>query len=242
MLLDLPAELLLHIVSFVPPREVIVNLNVVHSSIYDIIYFSSWRCFLVYPGTWKLFSNDHIRESIHIEDWFKEFKRRHIIEDNWFRGKLKSTQLLNNMNDFSHHGNLLAHVQFPKLIKCIHFEDRILATASNDNLIKLWDITNTHNLKTEEFVAFATLKGHTSLIQHMQFHKNTLVSGSLDGIHIWDMNEGTCHQVIHENERCYQLQFEEEFLVHGHTFGFKTWYFIIFLDFLHPFFFFFFFA
>ena len=35
---------------------------------------------------------------------------------------------------------------------------------------------------------------------------------------------GECVKVIHENERCYQLQFEDEFLVHGHTFGFKVWY------------------
>jgi len=176
-----------------------------------------------------------MRESKH-DEWQKEFKRRDNIERNWMNGKLRSHQLFNTANDISHHGNLLATVQFPKLIKCIHFEEGILATASNDNLIKLWDITHTrapsHTSShtpshtpphAREYVPHATLSGHSSLIQHMQFHRNVLVSGSLDGIHVWNMSEGECVKVIHENERCYQLQFEDAFLVHGHTFGFKVW-------------------
>lgn len=175
-------------------------------------------------------------------EWKDEFKRRSEIENNWMNGRLRSYQLLNNSTDISHHGNLLAHVQFPKLIKCIHYEEGILATASNDNMIKLWDITlspSSHSSVSprdypssfshpsttpHEYTAHTTLSGHTSLIQHMQFHHGVLVSGSLDGIHVWNMEKEKCTKVIHENERCYQLQFEDELLVHGHTFGFKVWY------------------
>lgn len=64
----------------------------------------------------------------------------------------------------------------------------------------------------------------SSLIQHMQFHHNILVSGSLDGIRVWNVRDSSCVKILHENERCYQLQFEDKVLVYGHTFGFKVWY------------------
>lgn len=62
MLLSLPPELLLHIISYIPPREILLTLSILHSDLYHLLSASP-SSLLLYPNTWKLFSTDHIRES-----------------------------------------------------------------------------------------------------------------------------------------------------------------------------------
>jgi len=78
-------------------------------------------------------------------------------------------------------------------VNCVTFLDtRTFATCSDDKTIALWDVRNTSS-------NVFTLKGHTSWVKSINYHKPTgqLLSSAFDDtVRIWDINEFSKSKLI----------------------------------------------
>jgi WD40 repeat protein len=72
------------------------------------------------------------------------------------------------------------------------FLDNLIATASQDGTVKLWNVPDgglTSNLE----VPFATLSGHSKRVMYVDWHPlaaNVLVSATADEVNLWDVEAG----------------------------------------------------
>jgi WD40 repeat protein len=69
------------------------------------------------------------------------------------------------------------------------YTDKVLASASGDSTLKVWDLETGNCLRT--------LKGHTDEVICMKLNGNRLVSGSSDhSVRIWDIAVGKCERTL----------------------------------------------
>lgn len=110
--------------------------------------------------------------------WKQVYAERLVVEQNWRAGRSKLTTLPGHSDAVNCVCVNLDHPKFP-----------LLATGSNDNLIKLW------NLDTYECVN--TLVGHSGWVWAIQLDNVKLVSASADKtLKIWQLNTGRCIRTL----------------------------------------------
>jgi F-box/WD-40 domain protein MET30 len=101
--------------------------------------------------------------------WKDVYKDRFRVGTNWKHGRC-STRILKG------HTNGVTCLQMCET-------ERLLATGSYDNTIKVWNINSGEEIRT--------MRGHTSGIRCLQFDSTKLISGSLDGtVKIWNWRTG----------------------------------------------------
>lgn len=101
--------------------------------------------------------------------WKDVYKDRFKIGSNWRYGRY-------SMKSFKGHTNG---------IMCLQFDDRMLATGSYDNNIKIWNIETGEEIRT--------LRGHEQGVRALQFDDTKLISGSMDrSIKVWNWRTGEC--------------------------------------------------
>ncbi len=116
------------------------------------------------------------------------FRAKENFDRIWFADRHTRTQVEHNLSNTVHnvadpntlgrHANALTDVSFSH-------KDKMLASASWDNTIKLWDANTGKEIHT--------LKGHTNAVMSVSFGSDdkTLASGSFDGTaKLWDVNTG----------------------------------------------------
>lgn len=105
------------------------------------------------------------------------FCKYHVrIRNNWENGSY-SIKALTGHKDF---------------IRCVRFDKTHRAVSSGvDRMVCVWD------LKTGECIK--TMKGHTGEVDSVDFHGDTVISGSFDStVRFWDVKTGECTNVLKE--------------------------------------------
>jgi F-box and WD-40 domain protein CDC4 len=119
-----------------------------------------------------------------------DYRKRHMLRDNWRRGRFKRTSFPghNNANGFG-------------VVTCLQFDDDKIVSGVDDRMINIYE-TKTGKL-------LSILRGHEGGVWALQYIGNTLVSGSTDRtIRVWDMERGVCTHVFlgHTSTvRCLQI-------------------------------------
>eukprot|EP01027_Heterolobosea_sp_BB2_P004535 GEZU01006942.1.p1 GENE.GEZU01006942.1~~GEZU01006942.1.p1 ORF type:complete len:480 (+),score=104.19 GEZU01006942.1:44-1441(+) len=193
----IPIELMLHIFTFLSLRDLGV-LSLVCRGWHHFCSMDAalWRKLLVQYNLWRpdvherLLStsnnNDNDTASTVTDssstvtepniDWRSVFKKAYVVERNW----RKRTNPLPWKVLTEHTG----------VINCLQFDQKIIASGSDDFTIKIWNRETGKEIKT--------LMSHKDYVASLQFKQNTLISGSGDkSIKIWDIEKGRCLDTLH---------------------------------------------
>jgi WD40 repeat protein len=141
------------------------------------IRMSSLTCKHLYEASqddflWKILFRSHFPKVIkEIKgDYQQAYQHQHLTNSNLINGVYTVNTL---------QGNKDAPLSF-----IIH-EDKLYATSSVGNTIKIWDLNSNQ--------CIATLIGHFGVVKSLAIHDGKLYSGSWGGtIKIWDLNSNQC--------------------------------------------------
>jgi F-box/WD-40 domain protein MET30 len=125
--------------------------------------------------------------------WKEVYKMRYRVSNNWKHMRYKLKVLKGHQNS----------------VMCLDLQDNILATASYDTTIKIWDVETGKEIRT--------LVGHTSGVRTVQFSGPRLFSGSMDKtIRIWNWQTGELVRVFRNLEGdILSVNFAGQWLVSG---------------------------
>ena len=144
-------------------------------------------------GTGESKSRSQLDEERKFRPWKDVYRDRFRVGSNWKYGRC-------SIKSFRGHTNG---------VTCLQFDDKIMATGSYDNTIKIWD------MDTGEVIR--TLRGHQSGIRTLQFNESMLVSGSLDHtVKIWHWQTGECLSTLRcHSEGVITVNFDGAYLASG---------------------------
>lgn len=190
----LPAELVLHILSFLDPASLSkvsncsqrLNMLTNHNIVWRAQYRKkkAWNGSILQQSKQKLIKYLQLNCPLHQKqdetkqcrctlDWKFLFRNRMHLERNWRIQKPNVRTL---------HGHFDS-------VYCIQFDRKRLVSGSRDQTIKIWDM--------EGFSTARSLVGHTGSVLCLQFEQNLLVTGSSDStVMVWDMELYQRKQVL----------------------------------------------
>jgi WD40 repeat protein len=170
ILLQLPANIALHILSYLDVRS-LCRANSVNKA---------WHALITNAAeVWQLkMQQAEFRPTIRelkIGDYYKIVRKHTVMRRNW---------------RLNRHSKLLLEGHEEDLVTCLQFdEEKIITTGSDDHRINVYDI------KTGELKR--VLKGHEGGVWALQYVGNTLVTGSIDRtVRVWDIERGICRFVL----------------------------------------------
>ncbi|ORZ10493.1 WD40-repeat-containing domain protein [Absidia repens] len=118
-----------------------------------------------------------------------DYRRRHILRDNWQRGRFKRST-------FPGH-----NITGQSVVTCLQFDDDKIISGVDDRVINIYET------KTGRHIS--QLFGHEGGVWALQYIGNTLVSGSTDRtVRVWDIERAVCTHVFlgHTSTvRCLQI-------------------------------------
>lgn len=192
MLLSLPTEVLLNILSYLDAKSVLAVSQVCRRWLRLVNNTTLWRSMLIRD---KLITNElHLYyELVNPAKLFAEwaspspylselnvaqilYKKRSLILRRW----MDPTYEPSRMSVAGHGSNI---------VTCLHHDEEKVITGIEGKLI------NVHSTKTGELLR--VLKGHDGGVWALKYFSNTLVSGSTDrDVRVWNIRTGRCTHVF----------------------------------------------
>lgn len=226
----LPHEVLLIALSYICPQELLLNVCLVSKT---------FRGFATDDHLWRRLCLSRWGESILKEteagrspedpkscrrklQWGWVYRWRSLVERNWWRGRCSTTT-----------------IACPAEITCVQTDGLTIASGSYDHKIRVWDLVKAQWVgdaeavdeanvnpdldpepsdadnegfgfgKTRKHVPTKILTGHSHRVYCLQFHDNTLVSGSDDhSMKLWNLEQSQCrHTFVGHTRAVRSLQF-----------------------------------
>ncbi|MBD2445855.1 hypothetical protein H6G76_01545 [Nostoc sp. FACHB-152] len=136
-------------------------------------------CKILAAGVWddQEQKNDTVYDTVFLWDLSQ------LDKNDWEQGKLKNQKVIS----LPGHGQSITSIAF-----LVDENKKILATASNDSTIRLWDLSQLDWGKSSSNAKYCVLKGHTKRVWSVAFHptEKILASGSDDtNIRLWNLKD-----------------------------------------------------
>lgn len=173
----LPRELALNVLAFLEPRDLLRAAQTCRS----------WRFLAEDNLLWKEKCREagidelpkkrvgNNKSPIIGSPWKAAYMREHKIEMNWRTKPIKPPKMLKGHDD---------HV-----ITCLQFSGNRIVSGSDDNTLKVWNVTTGKCLRT--------LRGHTGGVWSSQLSGSIIISGSTDRtLKVWDIETGICKHTL----------------------------------------------
>eukprot|EP01114_Cavostelium_apophysatum_P012888 TRINITY_DN2996_c0_g1_i3.p1 TRINITY_DN2996_c0_g1~~TRINITY_DN2996_c0_g1_i3.p1 ORF type:complete len:385 (+),score=100.61 TRINITY_DN2996_c0_g1_i3:54-1157(+) len=197
MLLHLPEEVIVDILSFLPPKQIGRTAKICKE--FRRIADDSWMWRGICQSSFPFCSVDRYGKN-----WKWCFIARSNISVGWEEGKAGQFEVT----------TMRGHQNY---VQCFSLYRNNVVSGSADNNLKVWKVDSSDPLNT--------LVGHNGIVNCVQFNEVRIASGSADqSVKLWDTKTGLTMRTINHNGAVNALQFDDAKLISaGDNATIKVW-------------------